>query len=98
MAETADEGPPYAFDPDWTVAPGATLAETLGELGLSPDQLAERSGLPPVEVQGILGGILPISEDAAGRLERVTGVPAGLWSRLDASYWADLRRGLTRVL
>lgn len=100
MDKESAEGPPYAFDPDWTVAPGETVKETLEELGLTPQDLGlspQGLGLSPAEVQGILDGDIPITENAAARLERVTDVPAALWLRLDASYWEDLARGKTRV-
>jgi HTH-type transcriptional regulator / antitoxin HigA len=79
-------------DTDYAVAPGETLRELLEEQGLSQRDLARRTGLSPKHVNRLLQGLVPLSADAAVRLERVTGTPARFWHRLEANYRSDLER------
>lgn len=76
----------YAFEPDYPVAPGATLKETLETKGLSQSDLAIRTGLAEKTISQIVNGIAPISFDTAEKLELATGVPATFWNRMELSY------------
>jgi addiction module HigA family antidote len=91
-ASTKQKARRYPYDPDYTVAPGETLEETIALLGISQQELARRADLSPKHVNQVIKGIAPISNDTALRLERVTGVPARLWNNLEANYRADLTR------
>lgn len=82
----------FPYDPDYAVAPGEVLAEVLEELGISQLELAERLGVTEKHVSQIVNGVAPISVDIALGLERVTGVPAGFWSRLDQIFRQRQRR------
>jgi HTH-type transcriptional regulator/antitoxin HigA len=82
----------HRFEPDYAVAPGATLAETLSAIGISQADLARRSGLSPKHVSQLVSGDAPLSADTAVRLERVTGVPSRMWSALEAQYRTQLKR------
>ena len=44
------------FNPDYTVAPGETLLETLESLGMKQAELAERTGLSTKHINGIIKG------------------------------------------
>jgi HTH-type transcriptional regulator/antitoxin HigA len=79
-------------DTDWAVAPGETLQELLEERGMSQRELARRTGLSPKHVNKLLQGLVPLSAEVAMRLERVTGVTANFWNRLEANYRSDLER------
>ncbi|HEY3266278.1 MAG TPA: HigA family addiction module antitoxin [Armatimonadota bacterium] len=78
--------------PDYAVAPGETLAETLAELGLSQQDLATRTGHTPKMLSQIINGKAPITSDTAVQFERVLGVPAAFWLNLEREY----REALTR--
>lgn len=82
----------FAFQPDYTVPPGATLKETLDLKGISQAELSLRTGLSEKVVSQIVNGIAPISFDSAEKLELATGVPAGFWNRRELSYRESLAR------
>jgi HTH-type transcriptional regulator/antitoxin HigA len=92
MTESAEKKLYPLGETDWTVAPGETLLELLEEREMSQRDLARRTGLSPKHVNKLLHGLVPLSADVAVRLERVTGVPADFWNRLEAGYRSDLER------
>jgi len=83
----------HAFEPDYTVPPGATLAETMEALSMTQRELADRTGLTVQTLNRIFKGEQPITYETANKLELVTGVPAGFWNNLEAQY----REQLTRI-
>jgi len=82
----------YPYRPTWAVPPGATLRETMEAQGLTPDDLARRTGLGLVTVHALLAGDLPVTPDVAQDLERELGVPARPWLRLEDLYRRRTRR------
>ncbi len=48
----------FPFEPDYAVAPGRTLLETIEMLGIDQNELAERTGLTPKTVNLIINGKL----------------------------------------
>lgn len=72
--------------PDVAIPPGEFLTETLEALGLTQAELARRAGRPPQAINEIVKGTKEITPDTAIQFERVTGVPAHIWNRLDADY------------
>jgi HTH-type transcriptional regulator / antitoxin HigA len=74
------------YAPDYALPPGATLVEVLAERGMSQAELARRVGLSAKHVNQIILGAAALSAETALRLERVTGVPAGVWTELEADY------------
>ena len=83
---------PYAYDPDYSVAPGKTLQETIDSLGMDQRKLATRTGLSPKHINQIVQGVAPISHETAIRLERVTSVPARMWNNLETNYREQLAK------
>lgn len=82
-----------AFDPDWTIAPGATLADWIEENGLTVRTTATCCGhMDPKRLQRIIDGKQKITRNDAARLAQ-TGIPARLWLNLERRYREDLRRG-----
>jgi HTH-type transcriptional regulator/antitoxin HigA len=81
---TAEDRHPFA--PDFAVPPGETLRELLAALHLSQADLASRSGISTKHINQIIQGQSPITYETALILERVTGMPAGFWNRLEATY------------
>ena len=72
--------------PDVAIPPGEVLSETIEALGLTQAELARRMGRPAQAVNEIVRGSKEITPETALQLERVVGVPAHVWTRLDADY------------
>ncbi len=89
----------YKYDPDYAVAPGEILEETLGARNIKKVDLAQRCGLSAKTISLIISGEAPISPDTSVQLERALGVSANIWNNLEANYRLfqakqDSRRGL----
>lgn len=82
----------YPHTPDYAVAPGETLQETIDALGMTQRDLALRTGMAPKTINEIIKGKAPITPDTSVLLERVTSVPARLWNNLEANYREQLAR------
>ncbi len=82
----------YPFEPDYAVAPGRTLEETIDALGMDQRELATRTGLSAKHVNLMMKGKAPITYDTANLLERVTGVSARMWNNLESNYREQLVR------
>ena len=76
----------FAFRPDYAVAPGATLLETIQSRGLSQAELAKRTGRPLKTINEIVKGKTAITPETALQLEHVLGVPASFWNKLERNY------------
>lgn len=86
----------YAFKPDYAIAPGATLQETIESLGISQAELSKRTGRPLKTINEIINGKAAITAETALQLERVLGVPASFWNNLEQNYreaLASLKEG-----
>lgn len=80
---------------DWSdlaIPPGELLAETLQSLGLKQAELARRTGRPVQAINEIVKGVKEITPETALQFERVLGVPAHIWTRLEADYRQSLAR------
>lgn len=73
-------------DLDFAPHPGRILQRELDERSLSQAQLAARTGLSTKHINLVIKGTAPLSPDVAVMLEQVLGIPAEIWSRLEASY------------
>ena len=82
----------YTFEPDYAVAPGETLRETMESLDMSQKELAIRTGLTVQSLIRIFKGEQPISYETANRLELAVGVPASMWNNLEAQYREQLAK------
>lgn len=76
----------FPFSPDFAVAPGVTLAETLAAKGMAQSELSMRTGLAEKTISQIMNGVAPISFDTALKLEAALGVPARFWNNLERNY------------
>lgn len=76
----------FPFSPDFAVAPGVTLAETLMAKGMAQSELSIRTGLAEKTISQIMNGVAPISFDTALKLEAALGVPARFWNNLERNY------------
>jgi addiction module HigA family antidote len=76
----------FEYKPDYAIAPGATLLETIESLGISQAELAKRTGRPLKTINEIINGKAAITAETALQLERVLGVPASFWNNLERNY------------
>ncbi|WP_298469286.1 HigA family addiction module antitoxin [uncultured Erythrobacter sp.] len=74
------------FSPDWAVHPGEFLEEYIEALGFSQAELARRADLTPKLVNTIIKGTNPVEARTAVMLERVTGLKAYVWTRLQDEW------------
>ena len=82
----------YRYEPDFAVPPGATLQETIDELGIDQRELAERTGLTTKTLNLIIKGKAPLTQQTAMLLERVTNVPARIWNNLESEFREQVAR------
>lgn len=85
----------HKYEPDYAVAPGETLRDTLVALDMSQRDLAKRTSLTVQTVSRILGGEQPITFETANKLDMVTGVPARMWNKLEMKYREQLSKIVT---
>lgn len=80
------------YEPDYAIAPGETLLETIEALDLTQKELAQRMGRPLKTINQIIKGTVQIMPETALQLEKVTGVPASFWNNAEANYRESLAR------
>lgn len=81
---------------DLAIPPGEYLSEVLEDLGMSQADLARRLGRPEQAVSEILNGAKRITSETALQLERVTGVPAHVWTALEEEFQLTTARSLAQ--
>ena len=74
------------------IPPGEYLQEVIGELGMTKDELAQRMGRPATKLSPIFKGEKAITPETALQLEKVVGVPAHIWTGLEAEYRLTLAK------
>jgi HTH-type transcriptional regulator / antitoxin HigA len=77
---------------DLAVPPGEYLDEVMHELGMNQAELAQRMNRPVQAINEIVSGAKAIVPETALQLERVTGVPAHVWTGLEADYRLTLAK------
>jgi len=90
----------HEFDPDWTIAPAATLREWMEDHDLTAGALARRCGRGEADIKAalLIRDVLdrePLGAAHAEMLEHGTDVPARAWLSLERNYRADLEAGRT---
>lgn len=80
------------MEKDYAVAPGRILEEWLDENEMSQTELARRLGCSVKHVNRVVNGVASLTPTFAVDLERVTKVPARLWSNMESNYRTDLAR------
>jgi len=71
---------------DLPIPPGEYLAEVLKEKGINQAEIAQRMGRPPQAINEIIAGRKAVTPDTALQLERALGVPAHIWTSLEARF------------
>ncbi|GAB3630403.1 DNA-binding protein [Pandoraea terrae] len=74
------------FAPDWVSPPGDTILDLIEERGWTQTELAKRLGYTEKHISQLINGRVPLTHDAALRLERVLGSNAGFWLAREAKY------------
>jgi len=82
----------HLFEPDFAIAPGVTLKETLEAKGLLQSDLCVRTGMNAKTVSDIISGDAPITLETADKLELVLGIPARFWNNRELRYREALAR------
>lgn len=80
------------FRPEWSSAPGDTIADILKERDLSVAEFAERIGHTAEDVNDLLQGRATITIEVARRLERSLGASVEFWMSRDFQYRDDAAR------
>ena len=70
--------------------PGDTIQETIDTIGMSQFELAERMGKNKKNINQIIKGKEPITQNTALQLERVLGIPASFWTEREKEYRQQL--------
>ncbi len=86
MTDKAATEAAVAFAPDWVSPPGDTVLDLLEERSWTQAQLAERLGYSQKHVNQLIKGKVPLTEDAAIRLQNVLGAPVGFWLKREAQF------------
>ena len=74
------------FAPDWVSPPGETILDLIEERGWTQAELAKRLGYTEKHISQLINGKVPLTDDAALRLERVLGSSASFWLAREAKY------------
>ena len=82
----------YPYHPDYAVAPGETVRETMESLALTQREFAMRLDTSVQTLNRIFRGTQRITEEMADKLERVTGAPASFWNNFESRYRSQLAR------
>lgn len=74
------------FTPDWVSPPGDSILDIAEERGWTQTELARRLGYTEKHVSLLINGKVPLTVEAAQRLERVLGSTLDFWLALEANY------------
>lgn len=83
---------PTAIHSDIAIPPGEYLEEIIEDLGMTKEELARRMNRPAPKLSPIFKGEKAITPDTAIQIEKVLGVPAHIWTGLEAEYRLILAR------
>lgn len=86
MTELPVQGADAPFAPNWVSPPGDTILDLLEERAWTQQQLADRLGYTPKHVNQLIKAKVPLTEDAAIRLQNVLGASVGFWLTREAQY------------
>ena len=74
------------FAPDWVSPPGESILDMAEDRGWSQTELAQQLGYTEKHMSQLINGKVPLSVDAAHRLERVVGGSSEFWLSREANY------------
>lgn len=76
----------FPLNRDYVSKPGEILAESLAALGISPGELARRTGTPADYIAAVLSGDAQITVAFAEKLAGIIEMKPAFWLRLDKNY------------
>ena len=79
------------FRPNWASAPGETIQAIIQDRDISPAWLQESLAMRESELNNLIAGRLPISEELAKRLAEALGSTSRFWLKRDKQYHSSLR-------
>jgi plasmid maintenance system antidote protein VapI len=82
----------YEYNPDYAVAPGITIKETMEEMNIPAKEFASRLSISENSLHRIFRGEQPLTFATANKLEMVTGIPARFWNNSEATYREQLAK------
>lgn len=74
------------YEPDYAVPPGWVLKERLDAQGITPAELARRSGRSAKLISEIVAGKAPVEPKTALQFEKVLGVDADIWLGIEKDF------------
>lgn len=74
------------------IPPGEFLEEVLEDLVMTKEEFSNRMNRPSAKLSLIFSGAKAITPDTAIQIEKVTGVPAHIWTGLEADYRLTLAK------
>lgn len=77
---------------DLAIPPGEFLEEVIDDLGMSKEEFASRMSRPSSKLSQIFNGSKAITPDTALQIEKVTSVPAHIWTGLESNYRLTLAK------
>lgn len=86
------------FMPNFAVPPGETLKETIESMGMTQEELAQRTGRHKEMINEIIKGKAAITPEIAIQLESFLRVPASFWNNLERNYQETLARLRKKVI
>lgn len=72
--------------------PGVTIKEQLDDRGMTQKEFAKRMGMSEKHISRLINGEVHLTPDTAEKIERVLGVPANFWNKLEAIYQEKLAK------
>ena len=81
-----------SFDPDYCVAPGDVLKETLESREISIVEFSKLTKIPVDIIKGILSGSMSVSDKYAMDFDRVLGISYVVWLNLEDQYNSFAKR------
>src|SRR5258708_2868333 len=88
----------HPYQPTYGIPPGRLLEDYLQTLDISARELARRCGRSAKLMVEIMSGKARIEPETALQLERVLGLEADIWLKLEAAYRLHLAKADEAVL
>ncbi len=87
-----------SFEPDWSSPPGHTIQDVLIEKNISIAEFRQLAKLSTKSAKGLLGGVKPLTNEIAQKLEQVIGGSTTFWINREAQYRDDILRSQNMIL
>ncbi|MBC7377697.1 MAG: helix-turn-helix domain-containing protein [Burkholderiaceae bacterium] len=95
MTESDTNAAQNPFTPDWASPPGDTILDLLNERAWTEQQLADKLGYLPEQINQLIKGKVALTEHMAMLLQSVLGLSVDFWLKREAQYRARAEGLLT---